>query len=83
MPRLKDAYADEVPVGKLMYPSALVRRTRANGHYYLEDINGFTHDNNIFPALVLSKDTGNKCVKILTPSGVHTLSKFCVISYLK
>lgn len=82
MPRLKDAYAEEVPVGMLIYPSKLVRQGGRDGNYYLDDIKGFAPDRNIFPALALPSGSSS-AVKVLTPSGVHTISKFSVVSYMK
>jgi len=82
MPRLKDAYAEEVPVGMLIYPSKLVRRVGRDGNYYLDDIKGFAPNRDIFPALSLPSNS-SLVVKILTPSGVHTISNFSVVSYMK
>jgi len=77
--RLQDVYAIDAPVGALLYPSRLVRRSGRDGNYYLEDTMGFASDADIFPALTLPKSSSS-FVQILTPSGVHMISKFSLVS---
>lgn len=78
--RLKDAYAGDIPEGSLVYPSEVVRGGSSSGNYYLEDKLGFASEEEIFPAVVLP-DSEKTFVRILTPSGVHVISKFSLVSY--
>ena len=78
--RLHDAYAGDVPTGSLIYPSRVVQRKGGQGNYYLEDMMGFVSDSDIFPAMVLP-DMQTTYVKILTPTGVHMISRFSLISH--
>lgn len=82
MKSLRDAYAADVPVGSMMYPSSTVRKSSKEGNYYLEDLMSFAPDADIFPAVVV-ENSGKTFMQVLTPTGVHTMSKFSLISYEK
>lgn len=79
---LRDAYAADVPVGSMMYPSSVVLKGSKGGNYYLEDLLSFAPDADIFPAVVV-ENSGKTFMQILTPTGVHAISKFSLISYEK
>lgn len=81
MSRLKDAYIADVPLGSLMYPSASARNNCAGGNYYLEDLMKFVSDSEIFPAVVIPGKY-KTFVQVLTPTGIHTMSKFSMVSYI-
>lgn len=78
--RLRDVYAGDVPVGVMLYPSRLVRTAGRNGNYYLEDTMSFAPNEDIFPALTLAP-ASSSFVKILSPSGVHLISRFSLVSH--
>lgn len=77
---LKDEYVIDLPVGTLFLPSSAV--CSQNGNYYLEDVMGFLQDHDVFPALVLP-ESSSTFVKILTPTGIHTIGKFALVSRLR
>lgn len=77
--RFKDAYIGDIPMGTLVYPSTCVRASGKSGNYYLENLLSFVDDIDIFPAVILSGCT-ETYTKILTPTGVHMVSKFSLVS---
>lgn len=79
---LRDAYISDIPIGCLLYPSAGARNNCAGGNYYLEDLMRFVGDSEIFPAIVIP-GRHKTFVQILTPTGIHTMSKFSMVSYEK
>ena len=79
MSRLKDDYIHNIPVGSLLFPSRVVRLSGKNGNYYLEDIMAFVDDRDIFPAIILG-GCHETFANVLTPTGVHTMSKFSLVS---
>jgi hypothetical protein len=80
--QLHDAYIVDIPVGSLMYPSTDARNSCKGGNYYLEDLMKFASDSDIFPALVIPGQY-NTFVQVLTPTGIHTMSKFSMVAYEK
>lgn len=78
---LKDAYLGDVPAGILVFPSNVVRSEGGSGNYYLEDLMNFAEDPDIFPAVVVSEGFGT-FVKVITPSGVHMMSRHSVVSFV-
>jgi len=82
MKNLRDTYIANIPMGSLMYPSSDARNNCKGGNYYLEDLMRFVGDSEIFPAMVIpgKYDT---FVQVLTPTGIHTMSKFSMVSYEK
>lgn len=81
MPRLKDAYIADVPQGSLMYPSSSQKKNNRGGNYYVEDLMRFVSDEEIFPAIVIPGKY-ETFVQVLTPTGIHTMSKFSMVSYI-
>jgi hypothetical protein len=82
MKKLRDAYIADIPMGSLMYPSTDARNNCKGGNYYLEDLMKFVSDSDIFPALVIPGQY-NTFVQVLTPTGIHTMSKFSMVAYEK
>jgi hypothetical protein len=80
--QLRDAYIADIPMGSLMYPSAHARDSCKGGNYYLEDLMKFVDDSDIFPAIVIPGQY-NTFVQILTPTGIHAMSKFSMVAYEK
>ena len=82
MKTLLDAYIADIPMGSLMYPSADARNNCKGGNYYLEDLMRFVGDSEIFPAMVIPGKY-ETFVQVITPTGIHTMSKFSMVSYEK
>jgi len=80
--RFRDAYISDVPMGSLMYPSTDAQNSCKGGNYYLEDLMSFVSDSEIFPAIVIPGKY-ETFVQVLTPTGIHTMSKFSMVSYEK
>jgi len=80
--RLRDAYVADIPMGSLLYPSEHARDNCKGGNYYLEDLMKFVGDDDIFPAVVIPGQY-DTFVKIITPTGIHMMSKFAMVSYEK
>jgi len=78
----RDAYIFDVPMGSLMYPSTDAQNSCKGGNYYLEDLMSFVSDSEIFPAIVIPGKY-ETFVQVLTPTGIHTMSKFSMVSYEK
>jgi hypothetical protein len=80
--KLRDAYITDIPMGSLIYPSADAHNNCKGGNYYLEDLMKFVGDSDVFPALVIPGQY-NTFVQVLTPTGIHTMSKFSMVAYEK
>jgi hypothetical protein len=80
--KFRDAYIADIPTGSLMYPSSSARNACKGGNYYLEDLMSFVSDSEIFPAIVIPGKY-ETFVQVLTPTGIHTMSKFSMVSYEK
>jgi hypothetical protein len=77
---LKDKYMERVPVGTIVFPSASARKNPRGGGYEDAVTSRPLNDKDVFPALVISIDHQKRSVKVLGPSGLHEISKYCLVS---
>lgn len=80
--KFRDAYIADIPAGSLLYPSTDAQNNCKGGNYYLEDLMRFVSDSEIFPAIVIPGKY-KTFVQVITPTGIHTMSKFSMVSYEK
>lgn len=80
--RLRDAYLHRSRVGSLVFPSSLARG-RGRGGYRCEDCKAEVADEDLFPALVVFNELNEGNVVLVTPSGVHSLSRYCLVGVEK
>ena len=80
MTHLSDELIIDIPAGSLLFPSSLSEGR--SGNYYLEDIMGFLNDDDVFPAVLLPNDCPT-FARILTPTGVHVLARFALVSCVR